>query len=160
MPPQDYPHAPRHPLVRHALIALGWVAVALGVLGVVLPVMPTVPFLLVAAWAFSRSSERFHRWIYTHPHFGPPLIAWNRYRVIPVPGKIVAVVGMLGSLVLVTVFVADGWLLPTLHAAAVVAISVYVLTRPSRPPAHPPKDARASPSIGQVPVSAPRTEGD
>lgn len=58
------------PGVRHGLMALGWVCVALGIAGLFLPVMPTTVFLLIAAWAFSHSSHRFHRWLYDHPRLG------------------------------------------------------------------------------------------
>ncbi len=132
---EKFRHAPANPMVRHCLLALGFLMVGLGTLGVCLPVVPTAPFLIVAAWAFSRSSERFHNWLYSHPHFGPPLVAWNRHGVIPVTAKVLSVVGMYGSVVLVVMFVATDWVLPAIHIAVVTAVAAYILTRPSRAPA-------------------------
>ena len=131
---EKFRHAPANPMVRHCLLALGFLMVGLGTLGVFLPVVPTAPFLIVAAWAFSRSSERFHNWLYSHPHFGPPLVAWNRHGVIPVIAKVLSVVGMYGSVVLVIMFVETDWVLPAIHIAVVTAVAAYILTRPSRAP--------------------------
>lgn len=121
-------------VVRRLLIGFGWVMVVLGVIGVFLPVVPTAPFVIVAAWAFSRSSQRFHDWLHMHPRLGPPLRAWQSHGVIPLHAKILSIGGMSGSLVLVIAFVAEGWMLPAIHATIILAVSAYILSRPSSPP--------------------------
>ena len=58
--------------------ALGLICVALAIVGVVLPLLPTVPFLLLAAFFFARSSSRLHHWLLSHPNFGPLITDWNQ----------------------------------------------------------------------------------
>ncbi len=120
------------PTVRRGLIAFGCVNVGLGVVGAFVPVMPTTIFLIIALWAFSKSSLRLHRWLYSHPRFGKSLRAWHAHRVIPVRAKLAAVAMMAASLAHVIVFVAEGWALPMGLAAVLGAVSAYILTRPSR----------------------------
>lgn len=127
-PSADTASGPR----RLLYLCLGWLFVALGVAGAVLPVLPTTPFLLVALWAFSRSSRRFHRWLYEHPLLGPPLQRWDRHRVIPVKVKAVAVTGMGTSLVGVSLFSAAPWYLLAGMAAVMGYGAWYVLSRPSK----------------------------
>lgn len=62
---------------------LAWLCTGLAGLGLFLPLLPTTPFLLVAAWAASRGSPRFHFWLHSHPRFGPLIAGWQRERVIP-----------------------------------------------------------------------------
>lgn len=120
--------------LRGVVLGLGWMFVALGLVGVFLPVMPTVPFLIVAIWCFSRSSKKLHHWLYSHPQFGPPLRDWDRYGVIPARGKLIAVIGMACSLTLVTIFVATSWMVPVFMGGTMLLVAIYVVTRPSRPP--------------------------
>ncbi len=127
----------RQHVKRIVLTGIGLVALALGLVGLFLPVLPTVPFLLVALWAFSRSSERLHRWLITHPHLGPPLIAWQRHGAISRRSKILAVVAMTGSAIWL-LFFAD--VNPWARLAALVAIAYglwFVLSRPTLQPALP-----------------------
>ena len=77
--------------------------------------MPTTVFLLVALWAFSKSSERFRTWLYDHKHLGPPIRDWHEHRVIPARAKIVALAMMAASL------------------AILVPVAAFILSRPSRP---------------------------
>lgn len=118
---------------RYLLIGFGWLMVALGVVGIFLPVLPTTPFLILAAWAFSRSSRRFERWIHEHPVLGPPVRDWERYRVIPPKAKLLALTGMWSSLGFVIAY-AGGWTLPLAHALVITAVTVFIVTRPGAPP--------------------------
>lgn len=68
---------------RICLIGTGWACVFLGTLGIFLPLLPTTVFLLIAAWCFARSSEKFHLWLTNHPRLGPFLAAWNSATGIP-----------------------------------------------------------------------------
>jgi uncharacterized membrane protein YbaN (DUF454 family) len=116
---------------RYILMALGWVNVALGVLGLFLPLMPTTVFLLIALWLFSKSSVRFHRWLYDHPRLGRSLRDWHAHRAIPLQAKRAAIGMMSLSWVIVALFVAESWVLPCALALVLAPIGGYILSRPS-----------------------------
>lgn len=125
---------------RHALIAFGWLNVGLGVVGVVLPVMPTTVFLLIALWAFSKSSPRFHDWLYDHPRFGPALQDWRRERAIPVKAKVLALTMMSLSIAWLSASGAPiAVVLPV--SAGLGGLAVWIVTRP-----HPSKTTRETPA--------------
>lgn len=123
------------PVTRLLVLGIGWFFVVLGGIGIILPVLPTTPFLLISLWAFSASSPRLHQWLYTHPRFGPWLVAWSRHHVIPVKAKILAVTMMTGSWVYVTFSVAESWALPTMLGVIMTTVFAYILTKPSTVPA-------------------------
>ncbi len=117
--------------LRYALIGLGWVNVALGAIGIVVPGMPTTVFLLIALWAFSKSSERFRTWLYEHRRLGPPIRAWHEHGVIPARAKAAALAMMTLSL---AVMAATGaWQLPAIAGVIMVPVAVFIVSRPSRP---------------------------
>ena len=80
---------------RIILIIIGWLSVALGTLGVFLPLLPTTPFILLAAWCFARSSPRCHQWLLYRSWFGGYLRHWQQYRAMPPGAKPRAVVMIL-----------------------------------------------------------------
>lgn len=80
---------------RILLLSLGWLAIVLGTLGIVLPLLPTTPFVLLAAWCFARSSPRFHHWLLWRSPFGRYLRHWQRHRAMPPGAKGRAIAVML-----------------------------------------------------------------
>lgn len=74
------------------LITIGWLAVVLAFAGVVLPVLPTTPFLLLAAWCFSRSSPRFHHWFLYRSWFGSYIRHWQKHKGLPKGAKPKAII--------------------------------------------------------------------
>jgi uncharacterized membrane protein YbaN (DUF454 family) len=121
-------------MMRPLLFILGWLFFGLGFIGVFLPVLPTTPFMLLALWCFSRSSNRFHKWLYTHKYFGPPLQLWEEHRVIPLKAKYIAISFMIGSLVYVFVFSSAPVWAKVLMSASMAFGAGFILTKPSFPP--------------------------
>lgn len=120
-------------LARPFLLALGWLAVLFGIIGIFIPGLPTTPFLLVALWAFSKTSKKFHDWLINHPKLGPPLRDWQMHGVIPVNAKIFAFVMMTISLLWVIFGIADDWILPSILGGCLLLPAIFILTRPSEP---------------------------
>ncbi len=120
---------------RYALLAFGWLMVALGAVGILVPGFPGTVFLLIALWAFSKSSERFHTWLYNHRLLGPPIQNWHNHRVIPAYAKTAAVAAMAASLAGLTYFIAESWVRPAAVGACLRPIAIFIVTRPSRPAA-------------------------
>lgn len=111
-------------------ILLGWSAVALGLLGVALPVLPTTPFLLVAAFAFGKSSPRARAWLIEHAHFGPAIQDWEERGAISRRAKTLAVSMMTLVFAASLVFGASWWVLLA-QALLMGAGAAFVLTRPN-----------------------------
>ena len=115
--------------MRGLWLALGGLFLGLGLLGVVLPVLPTTPFLLLAAGCFARSSPRLHGWLLGHPVFGPPIRNWEENGAISRKAKRLAVGSMAAVLVLSVVVGLAGKVL--LAQGLLIAVgSAFVLTRP------------------------------
>ncbi|WP_208442383.1 YbaN family protein [Bartonella raoultii] len=119
-----------HPL-RICYYVAGWVMIALAVIGIVLPIMPTVPFLLIASWCFARSSPRFHRWLHNHRIFGPPIKQWEEKKAISTLVKVLAVVSITGGFLSFLVVVHPVLWFALLVAALLLLIVLYIVTRPS-----------------------------
>ena len=114
------------------MVALGWFFFAIGLLGVVLPLLPTTPFMLLALWAFSLGSERFHAWLYHHRIFGPPLRRWHEDRIIPRWVKALALGSMAASLGWAWLALDAPWYGLAAMAAVIAAGAAYILRFPSR----------------------------
>lgn len=79
---------------RATYLVLGWLMMALGIIGAFLPLMPTTVFLIAAAWFFSRSSPRVEAWLLNNQRFGPALRDWRAEGAIPRKAKLLAYAGM------------------------------------------------------------------
>jgi len=89
--------------MRILYLSIGWLSLALGIVGIFLPLLPTTPFLLLAAVCFSKASPRLHHWLLTHPRLGPGIIAWQTRRVIPLKAKLLATLLLIPTVLLATV---------------------------------------------------------
>jgi uncharacterized protein len=90
-------HVIRQRSQRLLWMAAGLLALLIGIVGIFVPLLPTVPFVLLAAFCFSRGSERLEAWLVQHPRFGPPIEAWRRNRAVPLRAKQLATVMMAAS---------------------------------------------------------------
>ncbi|MCG7365091.1 DUF454 family protein [Pantoea sp. ACRSH] len=106
---------------RILLLTLGWLAIILGALGIVLPLLPTTPFVLLAAWCFARSSPRFHHWLLWRSPFGRYLRHWQRHRAMPPGAK-----GRAMALTLVT-FCVSIWLVKILWVRLFLGVMLCFL---------------------------------
>jgi uncharacterized membrane protein YbaN (DUF454 family) len=134
MTDQGAPHHYEHgsPIVRGLFFVAGVVALALGIAGIFLPVLPTTPLVLLAAACFARSYRPFHEWLIAHRLFGPLVREWHEHRSIPYRTKLFAIAMMAGTLtVSIVLFVDPPWLKAAL-AAFGVALGVYMYRLPSR----------------------------
>jgi uncharacterized membrane protein YbaN (DUF454 family) len=115
--------------MRQIWLLTGFLFMGLGIVGIALPIMPTVPFLLVAAWAFSRSSPRLRQKILDHPAYGPPIRAWHERGAIGGVAKIWAVVAMAGGIALALWLALPVWIIVA-QAAICAGVAAYIVTRP------------------------------
>jgi len=118
--------------MRVLWLGLGGLFLGLGLLGVVLPVLPTTPFLLLAAGCFARSSPRLHRWLLGHPVFGPPIRNWEENGAISRRAKRLAAGSMVAVLV-VSVGLGLPWKVLLAQAVLIAIGAGFVLTRPDGP---------------------------
>lgn len=119
-------------VIRALWVTLGAISLALGIIGIFLPLLPTTPFVLLAAACFARGSERFHGWLLSHPRFGPLVHDWQTHRAIPLRAKWLALSMMWVSMG------TTAWLLRAKPLASfsllacALAVSVWMVRLPTR----------------------------
>jgi hypothetical protein len=117
--------------VRLVWLTVGVLALAAGIVGLFLPIVPTVPFVLLAAFGFARSSDRLHRWLLEHPVFGPPIADWQERGAVSRRAKWIASLSMAGSGALAVALGLPSFVI-ALQAAVMAAAAGFVWTRPDR----------------------------
>lgn len=96
--------------LQYFLIAFGWLSVVLGVIGIVVPLLPTTPFILLAAGCFAKASPRFHRWILNHHFFGPLIIGFQNGQGIPLKIKYRVIAFIWITLFISMIVLASQWI--------------------------------------------------
>lgn len=111
---------------RTGYLILGWISLSLGVIGVFLPLMPTTVFMLIAAWAFSHSSERWHNWLLTHRRFGPLIHAWQQHHAMPRRAKRYALLTLAASYAFTASVFGPLSLAAIIGGVCVAAVALYI----------------------------------
>ena len=120
------------PAIRVFWLVVGILALALGGLGVVLPLLPTTPFVLIAAFAFANSSDTLHQWLLDHNIFGPLIANWQRYGAISRSAKVLSLLSMVAVLVISLVMAVPAFVI-AVQALVVGACSLFIISRPLPP---------------------------
>lgn len=111
------------PLLRIFLIAAGFLSLALGVIGIFVPLLPTTPFLLLAAFCFLRSSKKLYDWLIHHRVFGKYIYHYLKYRAVTLKTKIGAMIFLAASLTLSIILIAK---IPVTVVLLIVGVSVSI----------------------------------
>lgn len=117
-------------LRRKILFTVGVLSVGLGFLGVFLPLLPTTPFIVLAAWCFFHSSPRAYEWLHRQPYIGPLLSDWETRRAIPRKAKIISslIIGL--SLVFIWGFLPIVLIVKVFLTFILITVTGFILTRP------------------------------
>jgi uncharacterized membrane protein YbaN (DUF454 family) len=111
---------------RIALVVVGTGALVLGIIGIVVPVLPTTPFLLLAAGSYARSSERLHRWLMNNRHLGEPIRNYRDSRAVQLHVKVYAIVVLWAGIAISIVAIGGFWL-PLILVAIALAVTAHIV---------------------------------
>lgn len=116
--------------MRYIWASLGLISVGFGLIGIVLPLVPTVPFMLLAAFFFAKSSERLHGWLLEHRVFGPAIVEWQTRGAINLRGKRLATLSICAVFTLSLVLGLRPIIL-VIQAVTLTTVLIFIWTRPS-----------------------------
>lgn len=116
------------PWLRYVFISVGIISLLLGIIGVVTPVLPTTPFILLSGYCFARGSERFHDWILAHRYFGPMIRAFRDEKRIPIKAKIFATAMIAITMSITAIFFVKKIYAIIAMASVGVAVVIYLWT--------------------------------
>ena len=116
--------------MRMVWLIFGFTALILAIIGIILPLLPTVPFLLLAAFCFARSSEKIHKWLLKHPKYGPPIHNWQNSGSISFKSKQLATICMLIALI-IPIYLGLSWLIISTQIFVLLCVLIFIWSRPS-----------------------------
>jgi uncharacterized membrane protein YbaN (DUF454 family) len=119
-------------IAQYIYFTSGLISLLLGLIGVVLPLLPTTPFILLSAFCFSRSSERFHQKLLNHKRLGPMITDWEENGVISLPAKIFSTLAMYGLASYPLLFVLQNNIIRMCIFACMLCVSAFIWSRPSK----------------------------
>lgn len=108
----------------------GLLSFTLGLIGAFLPLLPTVPLMLLATFCFSKSSERLHNWLITHPRFGASIQDWNDHGAISLLAKKMATISI-AAVFLLSVVVGVKTVVIMIQAVVLSTVLIFIWTRPN-----------------------------
>lgn len=131
-PPESLTHRER--VIRAFWVTCGAISLVLGIIGIFLPLLPTTPFVLLAAACFARGSEKFHNWLITHERFGPLVRDWQAHHSIPFRAKCLAL-SMMWTSMSITAWLLRARPVSSLTLIAIgIAVTIWMVRLPTRPP--------------------------
>lgn len=116
--------------MRFLWFSLGLISLGIAVIGIVLPLVPTTPLLLLAAFCFAHSSERLYHWLLSHPHFGQVISDWRERGAIKPRAKRLATVAILAVPIL-SIALGIGVVIVTIQVATLAGVLIFIWTRPN-----------------------------
>ena len=114
--------------MKYLFAFFGTVSLVLGIMGVFLPVLPTTPFLLLAAALYMRSSQRLYDWLMSHKHLGAYIKNFREYKALPLRVKIVSVTMVWATLLYCAISVAKEWWMSAMFIAIALGVTIHILS--------------------------------
>ena len=112
-------------------VILGYISLAFGIIGIPVPILPTVPFLLLSAYFFSKGSPRLHYWLVSHPYLGKMILDWERSGVISLRAKLLSTTMMVVLFSITLIFVNVSLIIKSIVLMIGVSVLFFIWTRPS-----------------------------
>lgn len=121
----------KNPILRLLLLAVGWLSVVLGTLGIFLPVLPTTPFLLLAAACFIRTTPKFYDWLVQHPKLAKYLIYYLEGQGIPLKGKVYTLITLWTTILISAFILLDSQIVRIILPIIALLVSIYIMRQPT-----------------------------
>jgi len=123
----------RATIQRWLLMTMGIISVGLGTAGIFLPLLPTTPFLLLAAACFIRSSDRLYQWLIHNRWFGSYIRNYQEHRALPLRAKVTALILLWTTMTYSVFFLLRHWIPQVLLLLIAAVVTVYLLSLKTMP---------------------------
>lgn len=121
----------KNPVLRMLVLAAGWLSVVLGIIGIFLPIMPTTPFLLLAAACFIRTSPEFYDWLVQHPKLAKYVIYYLEGKGIPLKAKVYTIITLWFTILLSAFVLLDSQIVQIILPTIGLLVSLYIMKQPT-----------------------------